>query len=78
IGTEGRFSTVEQFEEIILRSDEGGSVVRLRDVARVELGASNYDFDAVQNGETVVPMGIFLRPGANALEVSQEVDAVME
>lgn len=77
IGTEGRFSNVEQFEEIILRSDEGGSVIRLRDVARVELGASNYDFDAVQNGETVVPMGIFLRPGANALEVSEEVDAVM-
>ncbi|MCH8500703.1 MAG: multidrug efflux RND transporter permease subunit [Aliidiomarina sp.] len=77
IGTEGRFSSVEQFEEIILRSDPGGSVVRLRDVARVELGASNYDFDAVQNGETVVPMGIFLRPGANALEVSEEVDRVM-
>ncbi|MCL5255471.1 MAG: multidrug efflux RND transporter permease subunit [Gammaproteobacteria bacterium] len=77
IGTEGRFSSVEQFEEIILRSDPGGSVIRLRDVARVELGASNYDFDAVQNGETVVPMGIFLRPGANALEVSEEVDRVM-
>ncbi|TRW48334.1 multidrug efflux RND transporter permease subunit [Aliidiomarina halalkaliphila] len=77
IGTEGRFSSVEQFEEIILRSDPGGSVVRLRDVARVELGASNYDFDAVQNGETVVSMGIFLRPGANALEVSEEVDKVM-
>ncbi|RUO32726.1 efflux RND transporter permease subunit [Aliidiomarina sanyensis] len=78
IGTEGRFSTVEEFEEIILRSEPGGSVVRLRDVARVELGASNYDFDAIQNGETVVPMGIFLRPGANALEVSEEVDRVME
>ncbi|MFU8785290.1 efflux RND transporter permease subunit [Aliidiomarina sp.] len=78
IGTEGRFSSVEQFEEVILRSDEDGSVIRLRDVARVELGASNYDFDAVQNGETVVPMGIFLRPGANALEVSAEVDRVME
>ncbi|WP_113907585.1 efflux RND transporter permease subunit [Aliidiomarina celeris] len=78
IGTEGRFSTVAEFENIIVRADENGSVVRLSDVARVELGASNYDFDAVQNGETVVPMGIFLRPGANALEVSEEVDAVME
>src|SRR5690554_3157563 len=78
IGTEGRFSSVAEFENIIVRADENGSVVRLSDVARVELGASNYDFDAVQNGETVVPMGIFLRPGANALEVSGEVDAVME
>lgn len=78
IGTEGRFNSVEQFEDVIIRAGEGGSTVRLRDVARVELGASNYDFEAVQNGETVVPMGIFLRPGANALEVSREVDRVME
>lgn len=78
IGTEGRFSTVSEFENIILHADDNGAVVRLSDVARVELGASIYDFDAIQNGETVVPMGIVLRPGANALEVSKEVDAVME
>ncbi len=78
IGTEGRFSTVSEFENIILHADDNGAVVRLSDVARVELGASIYDFDAIQNGETVVPMGIVLRPGANALEVSKEVDEVME
>lgn len=78
ISTEGRFSSVEDFENVILRADADGSVVRLSDVARIELGASNYNFDAVQNGETVVPIGIQLRPGANALEVSEEVDAVME
>src|SRR5690554_388898 len=78
IGTEGRFSSPEQFENIILRANPDGSVVRLADVARVELGASNYNFDAIQNGETVVPIGIRLRPGANALEVSAAVDEVME
>ncbi|RAJ96355.1 efflux RND transporter permease subunit [Aliidiomarina maris] len=78
IETEGRFSSPEQFENIILRANADGSVVRLSDVARVELGASNYNFDAIQNGETVVPIGITLRPGANALEVSQAVDEVME
>ena len=78
IGTEGRFSSAEEFENVILRANPDGSVVRLSDVARVELGASNYNFDAIQNGETVVPIGIMLRPGANALEVSSEVDAVME
>lgn len=78
ISTEGRFSSPEQFENIILRANADGSVVRLSDVARVELGASNYNFDAIQNGETVVPIGITLRPGANALEVSAAVDNVME
>lgn len=78
IGTKGRFSSPEQFENIILRANPDGSVIRLADVARVELGASNYNFDAIQNGETVVPIGINLRPGANALEVSEAVDEVME
>src|SRR5690554_3563657 len=50
IGTEGRFSTVSEFENIILRAEDNGAVVRLSDVARVELGASIYDFDAIQNG----------------------------
>lgn len=77
IGAEGRFSSPEEFENVILRANPDGSVVRLSDVARVELGASNYNFDAIQNGETVVPIGIQLRPGANALEVSAEVDDVM-
>ncbi|RUO29211.1 hydrophobe/amphiphile efflux-1 family RND transporter [Aliidiomarina sedimenti] len=78
IGTEGRFSSPEDFEDVILRANPDGSVVRLSDVARIELGASNYNFDAIQNGETVVPIGINLRPGANALEVSEAVDDVME
>lgn len=78
IGTEGRFSSPEEFEDIILRANPDGSVIRLADVARIELGASNYNFDAIQNGETVVPIGITLRPGANALDVSQQVDEVME
>lgn len=78
IGTEGRFSSPEDFENVILRANPDGSVVRLSDVARIELGASNYNFDAIQNGETVVPIGINLRPGANALEVSEAVDEVME
>lgn len=78
IGTEGRLTKVSDFESIVLLTEENGATVRLADVARVELGASNYDFDALQNGETVVPMGVILRPGANALEVSKDVDAVMQ
>lgn len=78
VATEGRFSSVEEFEDIILRAQPDGSMVRLRDVARVELGALNYNFDAIQNGEAAVPIGIYLRPGANALETSRLVDEALE
>ncbi|TDR31669.1 efflux RND transporter permease subunit [Hydromonas duriensis] len=78
ISTQGRLETVEQFENIILRSDSDGSVLRLKDVARVELGSQNYDVTATLNGQATVPIGIFLAPGANQLDTGKAVEATMK
>ena len=64
------WSTRTQFENIILRSDENGGALRLKDVARVELGAQNYGFSGTFNGSPAVPIGVYLQPGANALQVA--------
>ena len=73
--TQGRLSTVEEFENILVRSDSDGSALRLRDVARVELGSKDYDFIGRINGQPATLVGIFLAPGANALEVAENVRA---
>jgi multidrug efflux pump len=78
VSAEGRFSSPEQFENIILRADSDGTTVRLKDVARVGFGAQNYGTDTKFNG---VPMGAFaiqLLPGANALNVADAVRARMD
>ncbi len=75
--TAGRFSDPEQFEDIILRAGDDGSILRLSDVARVELGAQGYGIDATYNGQSAVPFGIFLSPGANALQVATAVEQEM-
>jgi len=75
IRSDGRFSEVEQFENIILASGENGGTLRLKDVAKVELGTKTYGFNATYNGKPTVPMGLYLAPGANAL---QTVDQVRE
>jgi multidrug efflux pump len=75
--TQSRFTTPEQFANIILRANPDGSVVRLGDVARVELGAASYGFDLELNGEPAAGMAIQLTPGANALEVATAVKARM-
>lgn len=73
VTTSGQLSSPEEFEQVVLRADEDGSVLWLGDVARVELGASSYAFSATYNGESAVPMGIYLQPGANALETAEAV-----
>jgi multidrug efflux pump len=78
VTTQGRFADPREFENIILRSDENGAALRLKDVARVELGALNYSLSASFNGAPAVPIGIFLQPGANALEVAASVRATMD
>jgi hydrophobe/amphiphile efflux-1 (HAE1) family protein len=78
ITTQGRLSEPAQFEEIIVRSNPDGSAVRLRDVARVELGGKDYDFIGRINGQPATLVGIFLQPGANALDVAGEVKATMK
>ena len=73
--TKGRLNTPDEFAQIVLRRDADGGVVRLKDVARVELGGQDYLFSSQLNGKLAVPIGIFLSPGANALET---MDAVKE
>ena len=75
ITTQGRLSDVRQFEDIIVRADpNGGGIVRLKDVARIELGSKDYDFIGRINGKPATLVGIFLQPGANALDVGKEVE----
>ena len=76
--TKGRLNTPEEFGQVVIRRDTDGSIVRLSDVARVELGAQNYSFSAEHNGVASVPMGLFLQPGANALETMDAVKARLD
>ncbi|MBI3561204.1 MAG: multidrug efflux RND transporter permease subunit [Gammaproteobacteria bacterium] len=73
ITTQGRLSEVREFENIIVRADPDGSILRLKDVARIELGSKDYDFIGRVNGKQATLVGIFLQPGANALEAAQNV-----
>ncbi len=74
---EGRFTSVEQFENIIIRAEPGGSTVRIKDVARVALGPFVYGFDVRLDNEPVAGFGVQLLPGANGLEVARQVKATM-
>jgi len=78
VAGEGRFSTPEEFQDIILHTDSNGSVVRLGDVARVELGPTNYGFDSRLNGQPAAAIAIMLQPGANALDVAAAVRKRMD
>jgi hydrophobe/amphiphile efflux-1 (HAE1) family protein len=78
VTTRGRLADVKEFENIIVRSAPGGGMVRLRDVARVELGSKDYEFVGRVNGKQATLVGIFLQPGANALDVADQCNAVME
>jgi multidrug efflux pump len=77
VRAEGRFSTREQFENILLRTNRDGTTVRLKDVARVELGPYNYGQRAVYNGTPVAGLGVQLVSGANALKVADAVKATL-
>jgi hydrophobe/amphiphile efflux-1 (HAE1) family protein len=73
VTTRGRLAEPSEFEEIIIRANADGSALRLKDVARVELAAKDYEFIGRVNGQPATLVGIFLQPGANALEVAGEV-----
>jgi len=73
VTTPSQLADPREFENIILRSDEHGGALRLKDVARVELGSLNYAFLATYNGSATVPIGVYLQPGANALDVAAAV-----
>jgi multidrug efflux pump len=73
VTTKGRLSEVSEFENIILRANGDGSLLRLKDVARVELAGKDYSFLGKYNGRPATLMGVFLQPGANQLEVGEAV-----
>ncbi|MDR2724194.1 MAG: multidrug efflux RND transporter permease subunit [Holosporaceae bacterium] len=69
-----RYTSVKEFEDIILRANPDGTSLRLKDVADVELGAQTYDIVSKNRGHDAVPIMIFLSPGANALATAERVD----
>lgn len=78
ITTQGRLSTVGQFENIILRANANGSSIRLRDVARVSLEAQSYNTESGLNGENAAVLSVYTLPGANAMEVAERVKQTMK
>lgn len=68
--TKGRLSDVSEFEDIILKTQDDGSVVRMRDVARVELGAESYNWFSILNGKSTASIGVYQLPEANSVEVA--------
>ena len=78
LGSRGRLSTPEEFGDIVIRASPDGSSVRLKDIARVELGAQDYNRSARLNGKPIAGMAIRITPGANALATAQGVRAKMK
>ncbi len=76
--TQGRLSQVSQFENIILRAKPDGSLVRIKDVARVELGAEDYDWDTKLNGKPTATLIVYQLPDANGLKIKKATVKIME
>ena len=77
INAQGRLQTVEEFGNIIVKSGAGGEITRLRDVARIELGAAEYSLRSLLNNKSAVAIPVFQAPGSNAIEISDNVRKVM-
>ncbi len=75
--TQGRLTTSDQFGNIVLRANPDGSFVRIHDVARVEIGAQNMDNESRLSGEPAVAIGIYLAPGANAVQTAAAVQKTL-
>ncbi|SFL97020.1 efflux RND transporter permease subunit [Pseudomonas sp. NFACC46-3] len=78
INTQGRLVNEEEFENIIIRSGANGEITRLKDIARVELGSSQYALRSLLDNQPAVAIPIFQRPGSNAIQISNDVRAKME
>lgn len=74
----GRLTTPEEFGNIILRTEQGGKILRLKDVARIDLGSSSYNVVSRQKGQEVAAIAIYQLPGSNSLEVSKVVREKMK
>ncbi|NJJ56147.1 efflux RND transporter permease subunit [Pseudomonas sp. B14(2022)] len=73
VNTQGRLVTEEEFENVIIRSGDNGEITRLKDIARVELGSSQYALRSLLNNQPAVGLPIFQRPGSNAIQISNDV-----
>ena len=78
VRAQGRLETPEQFGEIVLRANTDGSIVRVKDVARIELGAQTYSIEGRLNGKPSALVALYLMPGANAIEAAAGAKKVME
>ena len=78
ISTLGRLSTAEEFGDIIVRARDNGQLVRISDIGRVELGSQSYQSQSALNGVGCANLGIYQLPGANALDIKDNIQAVME
>ena len=77
VRTEGRFSDVRQFRYTIVKSTASGRLVQLQDIARIELGAQDYVTNSYLNNSAAVALGIFARPGTNALDTAAQIRKMM-
>jgi hydrophobe/amphiphile efflux-1 (HAE1) family protein len=77
VQTLGRLSDVEEFANIVVRAEPGGGVIRVRDIGRVELGSQDYTINAYLNNQNAVALGIFQRPGSNALATADAIRGTM-
>ncbi|KQZ44127.1 efflux RND transporter permease subunit [Duganella sp. Root1480D1] len=78
VNTQGRLSSVEEFGDIIVKTNDDGALTRLKDVARIEMGSNSYSLRSLLNNHSAVGLGIFEAPNSNALELSANVRAKME
>ncbi len=78
VNTLGRLADVEQFQDVIVKTGEGTRSVRIKDVARVELGSAAYDFQSLFNGRKAATMIVYQSPGSNAIEVTQKMIKTLE
>lgn len=77
ISTKGRLERVDEFEQIVVRAENDGTIIRMKDVARVSLESSSYTQESGINGENAAMLAIYLLPGANAVEVAENVKLAM-
>ena len=78
VRTKGRLVTPAEFEDIVLKSDNGGQITRLKDVARIELAASDYSIDSRLDGRPAAAIALFQQPGSNAIETANAIEAAMK
>jgi HAE1 family hydrophobic/amphiphilic exporter-1 len=78
VTTQGRFESARDFRYVIVKATDDGRLIQLQDVARIELGARDYNLNSYLNNKPAVALGIFQRPGTNALEAADEIISTME